>query len=50
MRKMTEEEAAAFKQYSIDPERCSCNDCIRNEVCEFSFDPYNTDDDCLELK
>ena len=31
----------------IEPERVTCNACIRKESCEYAFDPYNLDGDCL---
>jgi hypothetical protein len=28
----------------------TCEDCPSNAECEFAFDPYNTQGDCLALK
>jgi hypothetical protein len=30
--------------------KLTCDDCISSNVCEFAFDLYNTDGDCLALK
>ena len=30
--------------------RLTCEDCLSNGECEFAFDPYNTDGDCLAEK
>ena len=29
---------------------CSCKDCINRKTCEYAFDFYNTNDDCLLTK
>jgi len=31
-------------------ERCTCHTCLSNKTCEFAYDPYNTDGDCLAMK
>ena len=31
-------------------DRFTCNGCIDVDKCEFAWDPYNTDGECLELK
>jgi len=36
-------------EVDIDRE-CTCNDCGRNKICEFRYDLYNYDGDCLWLK
>lgn len=28
----------------------TCENCAHNANCEFAFDPYNTDGDCLAIK
>ena len=28
----------------------TCHTCLSNKTCEFAFDPYNTDGDCLAIK
>jgi hypothetical protein len=28
----------------------TCEDCVANAECDFAFDPYNTDGDCLAIK
>jgi MoaA/NifB/PqqE/SkfB family radical SAM enzyme len=33
-----------------EKERYTCNDCPDKEVCEFAFDLYNLDGDCLAEK
>lgn len=36
---------------NITPETpLTCDECQRNEECEFAFDYYNTDGDCLDSK
>lgn len=50
MKEMTDRDKEGFIFYGIDPTTCTCIGCVRNEVCKFVFDPYNTDGDCLELK
>lgn len=34
----------------VPPERFTCLECGINAECEFAFDPYNLDGDCLEMK
>lgn len=34
----------------LNPEDCTCHDCECNIDCEFAYDGYNTDDDCLANK
>lgn len=31
-------------------DRITCTNCEVNDNCEYAFDPYNTDGDCLALK
>lgn len=31
-------------------EALSCYDCEDWDKCDFAFDPYNTDDECLAMK
>lgn len=30
--------------------RLTCQDCLDNDNCDYAFDPYNTDGDCLAIK
>lgn len=29
---------------------CTCNDCPSRETCEWAYDPFNVDGDCLAEK
>ena len=40
---MSEEDA----RYEVDKESTTCWNCAEKDTCEFAFDPYNTDGDCL---
>jgi hypothetical protein len=47
------EEQAGLPPTKLDDtplERLTCADCPHIEVCEWAFDPYNTDGDCLAMK
>jgi hypothetical protein len=33
-----------------DNRKITCEDCLDNDNCEFAFDHYNTDGDCLAIK
>jgi hypothetical protein len=37
-------------KYRLPLERSTCKDCGMNETCDFAFDRYNTDGDCLWMK
>jgi len=39
-----------YNKRGIDVDSLTCIDCEGNEDCEFAFDPYNTDGDCLRMK
>ena len=45
MNEISEEEFNA--RYEVDKESTTCWTCPDKEDCEFAFDPYNTDGDCL---
>lgn len=34
----------------VDDVAFTCDGCARAPVCEFAFDAYNTNGDCLEMK
>ena len=34
----------------IDDERFTCNKCADKDDCEYAFDEYNTNGDCLKVK
>lgn len=40
-----------WREWMIHP-RCTCSDCpsATNGECEFAYDLYNKDDDCLAMK
>lgn len=40
--------ADAAKQFGI--QTFTCDDCPAQSTCEWAFDPYNTNDDCLAMK
>jgi hypothetical protein len=41
----------AIAHWSRDCEaEVTCLKCARNRVCEFAWDPYNTEGDCLDEK
>lgn len=37
-------------EYSVTVDDFTCTTCDEKETCEFSYDPYNTDGDCLANK
>jgi MoaA/NifB/PqqE/SkfB family radical SAM enzyme len=45
---LAELRASAAKQFDIDA--FSCDDCSARKTCEWAFDPYNTNGDCLAEK
>ena len=46
-----ESQRSNWEEATVDIDReCTCNDCGRNEICEFRYDLYNYDGDCLWLK
>jgi hypothetical protein len=44
------EVAATLESEGIPLSRLSCLDCSSWRTCEYAFDPYNTDGDCLAEK
>lgn len=34
----------------LHPDRITCKGCPSNDTCEYAFDGYNTDGDCLAEK
>lgn len=51
--KRTEDELAVRRAdvaLQFDIEKFTCDDCPAKPTCEWAFDPYNTDDDCLAEK
>ncbi len=40
--------ASSAERFNID--KFSCDDCSASKTCEWAFDPYNTDGDCLAEK
>lgn len=36
--------------FSIGPGEFTCDNCVACKTCEFAFDAYNTDGDCLAEK
>jgi hypothetical protein len=53
----TDEEVAALRASKVeffsehfDLTEFSCDRCAAVKTCEFAFDPYNTDGDCLAEK
>lgn len=40
----------AFEKRGYDIDKCTCNDCPDKDHCEFAFDLYNTQGDCLAMK
>jgi len=40
---------ADIREKMVDP-RCTCMDCEDRFDCEFAFDGYNFDGDCLAVK
>ena len=34
----------------VDIEDCTCYTCLSNKTCEWAFDPYNSNGDCLATK
>lgn len=52
-RKYSEEELADLRQItssSFGIDKFTCDECPARYTCEWAFDPYNTDDDCLAAK
>jgi hypothetical protein len=49
-RKMVEQAEIDFGVGSFRNVVFTCDDCNSAAKCEFTFDPYNTDGDCLNLK
>lgn len=48
-----EPEVAAFRAEMVEAfgiAKFTCDDCGARHDCEFAFDPYNTDGDCLAEK
>jgi hypothetical protein len=43
---MYEEDA----HYEIDDKDCTCFDCPDKDICDYAWDLYNTDGDCLAEK
>jgi hypothetical protein len=39
-----------FEEQGRDVLDCSCLDCSDAYICQFAFDPYNTNSDCLASK
>lgn len=49
--KMPEPYKTDFINFNVDPNRCTCLNCDwETNNCEFKFDLYNTDGDCLMEK
>lgn len=49
----TPEEEREYYEYldkGIERERLTCFKCKLNNICEFAWDSYNTNGDCLALK
>lgn len=40
---------APLEQKKRDP-RCTCNDCRWRDTCQYAYDGYNFDGDCLDCK
>lgn len=49
----TDEELAALRAEVVEVwgiKKFTCDDCPAKRTCEFAFDTYNTDGDCLAEK
>ena len=38
------------EEFDIDIDSMTCSKCASSETCEYAFDAYNTDGDCLAIK
>lgn len=49
-RRATEAELEWLKECNVQEQECECFYCPDSDTCEFAYDPYNVDDDCLNDK
>jgi len=52
-RERTDDEIAIVREKTalkFGIEKFTCDDCPARYTCEWAFDPYNTNDDCLAEK
>lgn len=50
-KKWKEAQRHNWEEATVDIDKeCTCNDCDRKDICDFAFDLYNYDGDCLWLK
>ena len=48
---LTKEKAKViWERVGYDFEKCSCHECGVKETCDYVYDLYNTNGDCLALK
>lgn len=47
---MVDEKIEFKKKYNISMRFLTCHVCDNNHDCEYAFDAYNTDGDCLAVK
>ena len=40
----------AFEERGYNIDNCTCNDCPDKETCNYAWDLYNTEGDCLASK
>ena len=45
-----EEFMKMLENFNLKVDDFTCLFCMSNETCEFSFDPYNVNGDCLGMK
>lgn len=52
-KEVSDEQVAGYRRAAVEQWgelKWTCDDCFARRTCEFVFDPYNTDGDCLAEK